>query len=522
MLRDEVLNVADDLRDLISSRGMYVEPKQGSVLAELVSAAAPVLPIGFYGGRPEAVLDTDGAMSTTTPLAIGELCKGPNCVSVLTESSLEKTPVGDFRHGAVLETVLELAVRATRVDQDFARNGVNPVIRSIVEAVEASENSRAGEAGLRPDLVPYFYADLWDSASWNALVARFADQPIVKVYIRQPIELPEDVKLFDLVTDGLPGNDEQLKALIQNHSEEWVNHVWRAVFCNDSEAAWATNILGRSDEDGWFFSPNRLSVDAVIVAFLMARSLLKREPSRGYSAQDWDAAISSVIGAAGQRLYRATKQRAEDRATQQLVFSYDYREACADDLIFSTAVRTAGRGVIVINGDLYNDYLERGGSPEALMGASYSKQSRKLDELLVINEQLQEAYRRHEQLISERYNAQQYTRVLETLRTEIMKYISTIPEDQAIRTREAYVAMVRSELALFATRDIGALWYFVRRLVCRVFFPHTNALRVLEKIDEVAERMPNASVQVASYHATIEILIDWFWEQLEIKPAAGA
>ena len=154
------------------------------------------------------------------------------------------------------------------------------------------------------------------------------------------------------------------------------------------------------------------------------------------------------------------------------------------------------------------------------MGAAYHAQERKLDQLLVLNDQLLAEYRRHEAMISERFNAQRFTRVLDAVRTEVMKYISTIPPESAVRSREDYVAAVKAELELFATRDIGALWYFVRRLVCRVFFPHTNALRVLEKIDEVAERMPDASVQTTTYHATIEILIDWLWAQVEIKKLA--
>lgn len=518
MLKDNVLSVADDLRSVLSARGLAAEAKRGGLLAALVSAAAPTS-IGIYAsGECDTPVEANVQQNQ---LAVGEnkITTTP-VAAILAESSLEKTPVGGYRHGAALEESLKLVCDAVRVDHDFARNGVNPVIRQIVDAVEASENSRAAEVGMRPDLVPYFYADLWESASWNALVKRYEDQPIVKVVIPTPVQMPADSNLFDLVSNGLPGNDEALKSLLQNHSEQWLGSVYAAVFCNDSTAQYDLGLIGRSEEDGWLFAANRLVVDAVTVAFLMARSLLKLEPTDGYNAGSWEAMLSTVIGAAGQRLWRSVKQRAEDRAAKQLVFTYDYRDPAVHDVIFSTAVRTRARGAVVVNGDLYNEYLEQGGSPEALMGAAYHAQERKLDQLLVLNDQLLAEYRRHEAMISERFNAQRFTRVLDAVRTEVMKYISTIPPESAIRSREDYVAAVKAELELFATRDIGALWYFVRRLVCRVFFPHTNALRVLEKIDEVAERMPDASVQTTTYHATIEILIDWLWAQVEIKKLA--
>lgn len=154
------------------------------------------------------------------------------------------------------------------------------------------------------------------------------------------------------------------------------------------------------------------------------------------------------------------------------------------------------------------------------MGASYSNQARRMDELLDSQESLLVAYKRHEALISENFEASRFNRTVDALRGEFVKQLNLLPDDALMQNRENYIGAIQKELALFASRDLGSLWYFVRRAVCNVFFPHTNALRVLTKIDEVAERMPEASVQIASYHATIEILVDWLWEQITVTKLA--
>lgn len=499
MLEYNVLQTAYELNATIQDRGVAVRPVAGSVLEDLVDGAAPVSALGMYD-RPVSEGDVISAISGISP------------VRVLTNSSLERDPDDEYRHGRVLDEVVNKVAQAVRVDHGFARNTVNPVIRQIVEAVETGERLRAGESDLRPNVIPYFYADIWENASWNAIVERFADQPLVKVIVPTAIALSEEINPVELLTEASAkfGFASAVTELLKAHNEDWAFDVFRGVFGNDTEALYKLGLEIRVDVDGWLFPASRFGVDAVVAAHLMARALLNKEPTAGYSKRDWETAVSTVIGATGQRLYRATKQRKEDRQRQVLVFSYDYVASYTNET-------TPKRGDIVVNGDLYNDYLEKGGSPEALMGASYASQARGFTELLESNEALQVAYRKHEAVIAETYAANKFSRVLESVRIELMKYLNSIPEAEQAFSREVYVKTLRDELTTFTSNDIGALWYFVRRVVCKVFFPHTNALRVLTKIDDVAERMPEASVQVATYHATLEILVDWLWAQVAIE-----
>lgn len=504
MLKHNALHVADRLTTMMADRGYAVAPTNGGVIDNLVDAARPILSLDFYATPVSDV----GTVAQVMP------------VNVLAQTSLEKDPNGEYRHGRVLEETLFVVANAIRADHDFARNGVNPIIRGIVEAVEKAEQDRVGEGNLRPDVAPYFYADLWENSSFVSMVGRYGDTPVTKAYVANPIPMPEGSELMELVKTGVASIDTDVEALLESRGEEYVARVYRAVFENDSVQTADLELRGNSFEDGWFFSNSRISIDAVIIAHLIAKALSKREAPENYTKSKYDEAISSVMGASGQRLYRAIKQREQDAKNQQLVLAYGYNLVDSPLGGRPRFVSPYG-GVIVVNGDVYNEYLEKGGSPEALMGAAGLNQPRDLGEILARNEELLAAYKRREAIVQEQLSAGRFARVVEMVRTEVFRFLNSLDESEMVRSRDEYAKVIREELATFRTNDIESLWYFVRRLICRVFFPHTNALRCLTKIDDVATRMPDADVKIATFHATIEMLVDWTFEQVEVNKLAA-
>lgn len=513
MLNANTLNIASRLADIVHDRGLYLQAEPGTLLDTLVTASRPVTAINHYrcGENPVCSDPTpdgpQGAQMTVT--------------EVLTHTSREREPNGEYRHGRYLEEALLLAANSVRADHDFARNGVNPVVRSIVEAVETAEAQRSGEGDLRPNVVPYFYADIWDSASFLAVVDRYADKAIVKNYVPTPIVPPTDVTMTELVCAGVPALKEQVEQLLENRGEDFVAKVYRAVFMNDTGLRWQLELQGNSFDDGWFFSNSRVATDAVIVAHLLARAMTGREPPEGMDKSSYEAAVSSVVGSSGHRLQRALQQRALDKKNRQLVLAYGYSQDGEAPVISSggRGFTSPTTGHIIVNGDLYNEFLEAGGTPEALMGGAYADQPTNADDLLRRNDELIKAYKSRETTLREQLSATRYSRVLDQIRVEVFRYLRTLDERELIRSREEYVQEIRKELSLMRNSDLDALWGFVRGLVCRVFFPHTNALRCLTKLDEVATRMPDVDVQVASFHATVEMMVDWLFEQILIKKA---
>ena len=508
MLNNDSLNIASRLAQIVGDRGFYLQAESGTLLDTLVTASRPQTALGHYH-RPIA----DGAISES-PVAM-------SVTEVLTHTSREREPNGEFRHGRYLEEALLLAANSVRADHDFARNGVNPVIRSIVEAVEAAEAARSGEGDLRPNVAPYFYADIWDSSSFLAIVDRYADTPVDKVYVPVAIPRPTDVTLVEVACAGVPALSEQIQELVANRGEDYVAQIYRAVFENDTRARAELELQGNSFDDGWFFSNSRVATDSVIIAHMLARGLLKRDKPEGADERTFESAVSSIIGASGHRLQRAMQQRELDKKNRQLVIAYGYVQGGASPVAVANGNRFGSptTGHIVVNGDLYNEYLEAGGTPEALMGGAYINQPTQMDEILRRHDELTKTYKSREATISEQLVSARFTRVLDMIRVEVFRYLGTLDERELTRSREDIVLAIREELSLFRNRDLDALWFFVRRLICRVFFPHTNALRCLTKLDEVATRMPDVDVQVASFHATLEMMIDWLFEQIIIKKA---
>ena len=59
-------------------------------------------------------------------------------------------------------------------------------------------------------------------------------------------------------------------------------------------------------------------------------------------------------------------------------------------------------------------------------------------------------------------------------------------------------------------------YQYVRTVVCKVFFPHTQALRILSDIDAHAQNNPSLSPREAATLATIDLVCEWAASQIDV------
>ena len=52
--------------------------------------------------------------------------------------------------------------------------------------------------------------------------------------------------------------------------------------------------------------------------------------------------------------------------------------------------------------------------------------------------------------------------------------------------------------------------------MCKVFFPHTQALRILSDIDAHAQNNPSLSPREAATLATIDLVCEWAASQIDV------
>lgn len=477
MLRQSEVNAGYSLASTLNSRGIIAEGRAGTVLGELCS---------------------------TTKLQFGDDAYNWELgdTALLTSMAEVKDTTGSYAHGEKIEGAMQLAFRAIQEQLIFSRNTVNPIIERIVNAIEQAESDRGGEAALRPEIIPYFYSELWENNAWLATFKRFEDVAASRINVRERAGDPVGDELTKWVTTGAAALDKDVLDMIATKPEGWLYGVYRAVFQQEQELLYSYDMVGTSDQSGWFFSNSRRCVDEAAASYLLARGILREKPEWLTAKMTED--IETVINAAGLRAFRVTNARAVDKQRDTLVFSYG---------VFG-GKNGARVGQVFVNGDIYNSYLERGGSPELLMGSAYGPQLRATEEILNARQELENRYRAHEVRIAEIYSSERLSRYIELLRAQLITEMRKIPDEALICSREEMVTKVRDWAGELRSRDIDCLWEFVRRAVCKIFFPHTNALAVLTRYDDAHERMPDADSRVVGFYAAVDLLTDWAFEAM--------
>lgn len=480
MLRQSEVNAGFSLASSLNSRGVIAEARSGTVLSDVCS---------------------------TTRLAVAEDAYNWDLgtASLLTGLAEVKDTAGRFAHGEKIEAALSVAATAIQEQLIFARNTVNPIIERIVNAVEQAEADRGGEAALRPEIIPFFYSELWSNSSWLATVERFAEVAASRVNVRERCADPMGDDLTKWVMTGAPALDKDITDMLAVKPEAWLISVYRGVFQQEQDTLREMDMIGTSDQKGWFFSNSRRCIDEAAVAYLLARGILREAPE--WLSDRLKEDLATVVNAAGLRCQRVSNHRQEDKKNDLLVYSYG---------IYGGA-NGARVGQVFVNGDVYNDFLNKGGSPELLMGSAYGPRLRRTEEFTVARQELENRYKAHEARISEIYASERLGRYNELLRAELINEMRKIPDEALYCSREEMVVKIRQCAGDLRVKDIDALWEYVRRGVCRIFFPHTNALAVLVRYDDTHSRMPDADPRVVGFYAAVELLTEWAYEAMEFS-----
>lgn len=478
MLRQSEVNAGFSLASTLNSRGIIAEGRSGTVLGELCS---------------------------TTRLQFGDEAYNWELggTALLTGLAEVKDTTGAYAHGEKLEAAMHVAFKAIQEQLIFARNTVNPIIERIVNNIEQAESDRGGEAAMRPEIIPYFYSELWENNAWLATVKRFEDVAASRVQMRQRCGDPVGDELTKWVSTGASTIDKDVVDMIATKPEGWLHGIYRGVFQQEQDMLASYDMIGTSDQTGWFFSNSRRCVDEAAVSYLMARGILRESPE--WLTDKIREDIETVVNASGLRSFRVTNARVVDRQRDTLVFSYG---------VFG-GQNGARVGQVFVNGDIYNSFLEKGGTPELLMGSAYGPQLRASEEILTSRQDLENRYRAHEARIAEIYSSERISRYIELVRAQLITEMRNIPDEALVCSREEMVKKIRDWSGEVRMRDIDGLWEFIRRAVCRIFFPHTNALGVLTRYDDTHERMPDADARVVGFYAAVDLLTDWAFEAME-------
>lgn len=470
MIHEATLEAVYPLAELLARRGKRVTPLDSTPIDQLSKAGHLPLP-------------TRG---------IDEL---PTSEGRILQGSRSKDAMGACTHDVVMDELVEVISQTVRNNLDLSRNQINPIVKEV--ALDTEEYIRDAQAihKTHVSVVPVHYAAIWNSPVLSEMVARYQETALRNVDLR--LEIPgatDRDALLVLAKTGASRFDEEVEEWMAGLDESTLLHAWHSVFGN-SRVRELRNVVS-----SFKASPENGRGDIALLVHLWARKLLQ-DPPEGVSMglEAYRAYVSDILAQSGRVLVAVQDQREKNIQLRQLIFSWP------------TSPSQIGQHPIelLVNGDVYGQWLEQGGEPDAIIGSFVTDQQRGFTALLENGERYAKEWERQSRVLGTTQRMKRFNHGVEGLRQAIARQINELDDDVLVVSREQYHQRLEQGLKTLKNNFHQHIYVVARMLVCNVLFPHTHGLEILTAIDQAAEDHPGIEVREAALLATIEIVSAW-------------
>jgi hypothetical protein len=463
MLSQTSINSAFPLAALVSRQGVALGVKPQSALADLLDA------------RDSQPFD-DGEVQSPAQRVLAD--------STATDEN------GDCDHCTELDRLADLGARAAAFTMDVARNQVTPKVKEVVAATEAYIDAVRNKK-LSPLLVqPKFQASIYDSADLRGLLSKYEKAPNRDV---TPVQLAaqwDNAATVGPLCTGITSFDADLSRHFEGREGE-AQALWQKYF---------SNVPGQYRSANW--REDLRNPDDALVIFLGANTL---------AASDDVAEGTSVDLPA----YRAYLESIKEQAGSHLTYLLDRDQSAMNARRLVANAPQASRpgdplsGVISVYGPTYNQWLQDGGSPEALCGAVLHGASLDYDALLTNASTHSAAWGRHLNVLNAQLAFELRAATIQGLKLALLDTGKSIPEDERRIDGETLLSEVQTRLTKLTNEDLENLYAIAENEVCALFYPHTDAKNFLSAMGAKAESMPGVDMREVAGACLADYVAGW-------------
>ncbi len=403
--------------------------------------------------------------------------------ALMATSSQQGAPV---THDLVLEDYVKTLGSSLVKHANFARTVVNPICGRIFAKV----NEVLTESAIIDiEAVPVRLSAAVASVQTAEMIGNHANSVNRALRLPAPFPTMEEGDITELLKTGSMQYDQLLSEMLASHPEGWLRDVYESVFVKQDyrnethNGASVTVFYAQADQ-----------ADAMLVINLLARHFLDNPPA-GYpvSLSDYQVTTSSYIAASAAGLNATLSQFERRVAAQTLVLAW-------------------GRNKVMVNGPVYDMYLENSGSVEAIFYAALKEptaENTSMRKLLDNNEEFTRGYMTHLTNYKNAALAKAASTAKDIALQAITAEINGLTDEQNCCniSREEMHRAVQQAFSQTAPAPFAENAYKnIRALVCRVMFPKSNANELLGLIDAEIEQDPSVDVRYAAYTAVMRLM----------------
>lgn len=409
------------------------------------------------------------------------------------------------------------AASSTLVDQiaplvtahiSHARNVVVPLVTSLAEAyLTYLESAKLKDPSSMFEICKVKLPSILTDESFLSDLgySRDVSKGLPATYLRLDSKTHEDI--IDLCMTGTSRFDEQIKTWLMSKEPGWLEQVWHGVFGKNEYLPSDTMVVSYNSLENHSYTPQDCA-ELCLAVYLISRKLQVNVPEGvEMSLSKFDTLITTIKDFAAGNLSNHLRKVAQANTTNSLIVQYNeatYR--------------------LYVNDDLYGGWLDKGGSPEILLGMVCTGNVVKtIPEIDQKAEQFKKAWDNFVALHQAKEVNNRHTYARKALISLFNDQLAVaIPEEKDIRQKESNFCDSRIKKAYecinaLTVGELDDAYAVCLRLVAGIRFNYTSAYYILKDIDAVCKANPNIDVREAANLATINYIGDYLADQIAIK-----
>lgn len=482
MIREPNAQAAIDLAEELDRRNLGVCFKEDSPLLSMHTAAT----VDF--AKPRL-----GVAPGYTPTAF-DVCAESAVVPMGCERSV---------HDEALDDAVLVIADAVRQHVSFAKNTVRPLIKTLVDRLEVALKAMPTEATYNPTIERVELPEPMRSNVFESLVEEYVNA--TQLPNVGPLDLParDAAAVSAMLVTGNKLMDGDIAIWAQRMGDAFFEDVWANVFTRAGGATPKTFAQLVDDKE--------TGVDASLAIFLLARACMDNVPEGVVAALDaYRRDVGEVMEQAGVCLVQAIQRTRMFESTGMMVLS-------------------ANKDRVRVIASVYDQWLENGGNVAALFGSMLSGRPRY--HAGAITEEATDniaRWERENRLMTDTLRNRRFSDTLALIEFKTLQLIDENcqaifgpvlddqPVDPSSPVVDEAVQAVRDYIATLKFEDVENLWCVCTQLVAGKLFSYTDALRILEGLDEAARINPDLTPNEAALQSTISYVVDYVFDQLHV------
>lgn len=406
MIKASEASAATELARLLTNAGVSLVTNNGSPLDALRLATDVVTPIA-----------EDDVPSTLVYRTRAIPLDGNN-----EDGSPREIP---SEHGWAKQRLVDALSAGVMQVASAAKNTVIPAIKLLHDRVDSYVADKSDPNSTMPDVNVYVYDGIWDSQVIDGIVTHYAQVDLVGMPV---VTLPTltDEQISELTATGssefaafvgkqLASNPDMARAIyqiwfqgMQVSDQDDFSYLSRRLNWNGDSRE--LNIFGNDKLD------TRRAYEPLVMAYLMADNLYNNPiPGTDMNADRYAMVMSAFRTHFAKTIERIVRVRQANLDRKMLIISMPVIDTWRQNGLSSE--------ILLLNGDVYQWYLQSGGTVEALLGNCFADRSVNARTILDGKDALEAKYASVQQMASAMAVTNNFTLTIQGIMNAVDNYI---------------------------------------------------------------------------------------------------